>query len=93
MTLFRSATEECLSCNLWQENDRLQAEVERLQEENEHFRITLNAENDRLERNIKLEEENARLRNGILKTLEKNCHLADGDDCTLKILKELIGWK
>ncbi len=29
----------------------------------------------------------------IEETLEKNRHLADGDVCTLKILKDAVGWK
>ena len=43
-------------------NEELREQVERLQEENEHFRITINAENDRLERNNALEKEVERLK-------------------------------
>lgn len=33
------------------------------------------------------------LEQGIEQTLEKNRHLADGDDCTLLKLKQLVHWK
>ena len=33
------------------------------------------------------------LRSVIEETLEANRHLADGDDCTLKALKDAVGWK
>lgn len=33
------------------------------------------------------------LRELIEETLEANRHLADGDDCTLKALKDAVGWK
>lgn len=32
------------------------------------------------------------LRKVIEETLEANRHLADGDDCTLKALKDAVGW-
>jgi hypothetical protein len=31
------------------------------------------------------------LENAIVQTLEENSHLADGDNCTLKILKDALG--
>jgi hypothetical protein len=37
-----------------------------------------------------LERENAALRAAITKTLEANLHLADGDVCTLKRLKDAL---
>lgn len=37
-----------------------------------------------------LYEENARLVNAIEKTLEENGHLADGDNCTLILLKRAL---
>lgn len=40
-----------------------------------------------------LHTEIERLHNGIRETLEKNRHLADGDDCTLIELKRLIKWE
>lgn len=33
------------------------------------------------------------LRKVIEETLEANRHLADGDNCTLKTLKDAVGWK
>lgn len=33
------------------------------------------------------------LRAVIEQTLEANRHLADGDNCTLKALKDAVGWK
>ena len=33
------------------------------------------------------------LRSVIEKTLEANRRLADGDDCTLKALKDAVGWE
>ena len=33
------------------------------------------------------------LREVIEETLEANRHLADGDNCTLKALKDAVGWK
>ena len=38
-----------------------------------------------------LERENQQLKTAILKTLEENGHLADGDNCTLISLKQAIG--
>ncbi len=35
-------------------------------------------------------EENERLRNAIIKTIEENRHLADGENCTLIHLKRAI---
>ena len=47
-----------------------------------------------------LERENAELlealealRTAIEETLEANSGLADGDDCTLKALKDAVGWR
>ena len=37
-----------------------------------------------------LEKENAKFKNGIVKCLYENAHLADGEQCTLKILKDLV---
>jgi len=33
------------------------------------------------------------LRKAVKITLKENCHLADGDNCTLKILKDEIGFE
>ena len=43
------------------ECEETEKELDKLREENEHFRITINAENDRLSRNETLEKENKRL--------------------------------
>lgn len=37
-----------------------------------------------------LQAENDRLRNGITRCIEKNLHLADGDNCTLIDLKSAL---
>ena len=39
---------------------------------------------------IGLSEENKRLRDAIIKTLNDNLHLADGDNCTLLELKRSV---
>ena len=41
----------------------------------------------------KLERERNRLRQAIRETLMENLHLADGDICTLKRLKDAIGFE
>jgi hypothetical protein len=41
-----------------------------------------------------LERERNKAREAIIATLEENCHLADGDDCTLRKLKLVVpDWK
>jgi FtsZ-binding cell division protein ZapB len=44
------------------------------------------------DKNVKLEQENTKLRTAISKTLEENGHLADGDVCTLIELKRAINY-
>ena len=38
----------------------------------------------------KLERENTALKSAIIATLNENAYLADGDDCTLKRLKDAV---
>jgi len=70
--------------NALKERDEAREMVEKLTWQG----LDLMDENRMLKRQIK------KFKNTILKTLEENRHLADGDDCTLRKLKAIVpNWK
>ena len=52
------------------ELQNLENSIIKLKEENERYRLTIIAENDRLDRNTKLEKENAILREALEKAIQ-----------------------
>ena len=67
-------------------------ETDALRKEHSEYHLTfLGDEFRRLAQ--KLERERDALREAILETIMQNLHLADGDACTLKRLKDAIGFE
>jgi hypothetical protein len=75
--------------------DRIKSDEIRFFAENENGceNLTLQLQNDRLEKELKFANiEIERLRHQIHETIMENLHLADGDNCTLKRLKDAINF-
>jgi len=67
------------------------------QQEIEDLREHIKKQRGQLEKaidlTVTLSRRNSELRAAIMATISENLHLADGDKCTLKRLKDAVGYK
>ena len=74
--------------------DRIESELAAVTEQRDRLADQIEANHKgtlMLERMVyQLREQNDRLAEAIYKTIMENLHLTDGDDCTLKRLKDVI---